>query len=67
MERLRTDLAASDIPIHDGSVRISLSEGLIHSSETGVTTNAEALLDHADQRLYAAKQAGRNCTRASDD
>ena len=37
------------------------------ATKTGVTTNAEALLDHADQRLYAAKQAGRNCTRASDD
>ena len=67
VERLRTDLAASDIQIHDRSVRISLSAGLIHSSETGSTANAEALLDHADRRLYAAKQAGRNCTRASDD
>ena len=67
MERLRTDLATSDIHIHDRSVRISLSAGLIHSSETGITANAEALLDHADRRLYAAKQAGRNCTRASDD
>ncbi|WP_417584682.1 GGDEF domain-containing protein [Nitrincola sp.] len=46
----------------DKSVSLSVSIG-IACFRMGVTDSAERLLKHADQALYDAKSAGRNCTR----
>ncbi|WP_191905909.1 GGDEF domain-containing protein [Nitrincola iocasae] len=46
----------------DKSVSLSVSIG-IACFRIGVTDSADRLLKHADQALYEAKSAGRNCTR----
>ncbi|KDE41329.1 putative two-component response regulator [Nitrincola lacisaponensis] len=46
----------------DGSLNLSVSIG-VASFRQGVTDSAALLLRHADQALYKAKAAGRNCCR----
>lgn len=46
----------------DSAEKLSVSIG-ISCFQMGVTDSAERLLKHADQALYQAKSAGRNCTR----
>jgi diguanylate cyclase len=58
VERLRTDLANQPIPLADGkTLRITASFGL---AESQFGLDPDALLERADQALYAAKNGGRN-------
>lgn len=47
----------------EGRENITVSVGLAHAEHTSPHFNAEDMLERADQCLYAAKGAGRNCTR----
>ena len=59
-ERLRQQVAAQSLQIENHTVQITVSIGI--SSNTN-QENVEAMMQLADERLYAAKAAGRNCTR----
>lgn len=56
-ERVRLAIARTEVPGHP-ALRITASFGVAQWSEA--MAGAEALIDAADARLYAAKQAGRN-------
>ena len=62
LERLRRDIAARDISFEQGDIRVTVSCGLT-SLDTRVPL-AESVR-RADDALYAAKAAGRNCTRVA--
>lgn len=63
-ERLRQAVEEQPFVVEEhGDVPITISMGL--ASISPETENLSSLLNHADQRLYAAKQRGRNCVVAS--
>ncbi len=57
-ERLRTTIAARNIAIGDATRNITISIGVAMRHEN--TADIDALVNLADQALYAAKQGGRN-------
>jgi diguanylate cyclase (GGDEF)-like protein len=63
-ERAREALAAEPVAIGDASIELTLSVGA--SLATGGRRTPDALVHAADQALYAAKDAGRNCVRLWD-
>lgn len=56
-DRVRQAIAAAEVPCHR-ALRITASFGV--AEWTADMVGADALIDAADARLYAAKQAGRN-------
>lgn len=64
-ERLRTAVAQAVIETLQGPVSVTLSLGVAAISN-GHPMSLERLLDSADQMLYAAKKAGRNCVQMWD-
>ncbi|MCB2187056.1 MAG: sensor domain-containing diguanylate cyclase [Deltaproteobacteria bacterium] len=60
-ERLRESLAARTVETRGGRLSVTASLGL--GAYRPETSDLEALLREADQALYAAKEAGRNCVR----
>jgi diguanylate cyclase (GGDEF)-like protein len=63
-ERAREALADEPIRVGDVSIDLTLSVGAA-LAENGNRT-PDALVDAADQALYEAKDAGRNCVRVED-
>ncbi|HET8554274.1 MAG TPA: two-component regulator propeller domain-containing protein [Rhodanobacteraceae bacterium] len=63
-ERLRQDIAATEVVTPVGSVRITVSIGVASLSPTS-GDSLDILIARADKALYVAKEAGRNCVRAS--
>ena len=64
-ERLRQQVMQSPLPLPDGDVLImTISAGLVENSEGELM---ESLYARADQLLYQAKQAGRNCVACKAD
>jgi diguanylate cyclase (GGDEF)-like protein/PAS domain S-box-containing protein len=57
-ERLRKIVASTEIVTPQGNVRVTISLGVAMINSQHATL--ESLLDHADQALYEAKQAGKN-------
>ncbi len=57
-ESLRSNLAESKIQLPDAAFTMTVSIGVVEFSP--VTPKLETLFDIADQRLYKAKQQGRN-------
>ena len=62
-ERLRTSVMEAGFPYQDLQLRITVSVG-VASFEAG-QDDMDAVLVLADKALYAAKRAGRNCSRVS--
>lgn len=63
-ERLRKALEATPIVLPDGkAIKITASLG---SATTRGLEDSNLLIDRADEALYAAKAAGRNCSRWHD-
>jgi diguanylate cyclase (GGDEF)-like protein len=60
-ERLRQQVAAHPLKLQDKTLHITVSIGLSSNAKLG---NVESMLHVADERLYAAKAAGRNRTIA---
>jgi diguanylate cyclase (GGDEF)-like protein len=60
-EKLRAIVAAQEVAVDDGLVTVTVSLGVATLEPDRDT--AEALLRWADERLYEAKRAGRNCVR----
>lgn len=60
-ERLRLHVASQPLQVQDKTLHLTVSIGV--SANSGLK-NADAMLQQADERLYAAKAAGRNCTIA---
>ncbi len=65
-ERLRERVAdhAHEIASRDEEIAVSLSIGVV---ESRITDDPESILARADEALYRAKQAGRNCIRAESE
>lgn len=61
-ERIRTAVVAEPVTAGEGTLPISVSLG-VASTSGPATPTADALLQAADEALYRAKAAGRNCTR----
>ncbi len=57
-ERIRIHVASTPIHIPEHTVPITISIGLTHYA---AGDSLESLLHRADQAMYAAKEAGRNC------
>ncbi len=57
-ERLRGNIAAELFKHQGGELRLTISIGVVEKNEA--TTCVEDLLAFADERMYAAKRAGRN-------
>ncbi len=58
-EQTRAALEAKTIQVEGAALRITMSVG-VAGAKVGAGTSPAALIAIADQRLYAAKQAGRN-------
>jgi diguanylate cyclase (GGDEF)-like protein len=64
-ERLCQQVMQSPLALHDGDeLIITISAGLVENSEGELM---ESLYARADQMLYQAKQAGRNCVVCKAD
>jgi diguanylate cyclase len=59
IERIRTHLAAASFDAIQPGLQVTFSTGL---SVLGAHDTVETLIERADQAMYAAKRAGRNCT-----
>jgi diguanylate cyclase (GGDEF)-like protein len=59
-ERIRASVESATFP---GALKLTISIGV---AATDDETQFTALIEKADQALYAAKQAGRNAVRAAD-
>ena len=62
-ERIRKGVAGLSIPWESRTLRVTVSIGVASLSECGPGPTPEALVKLADERLYEAKAAGRNCVR----
>jgi diguanylate cyclase (GGDEF)-like protein len=60
-ERLRQSVAAEPMNLENGEVAVTLSLGIAVFEAEGEAVQAADLLRTADQALYRAKAAGRNC------
>lgn len=60
MERLRVQVADTPFAVNGEAARITVSVGVASSRELDSDGGLEALIRLADQRLYAAKEQGRN-------
>ncbi len=57
-ERLRANIEADPFATDSGDLELTVSIGM--TSTEGSPPDLETLVEHADQAMYAAKQAGRN-------
>jgi diguanylate cyclase (GGDEF)-like protein len=62
-ERIRRKVGSNPVQVADHAVSITISLGIAAISDDD---DAESLTDRADQALYAAKAAGRNCVEIAE-
>lgn len=62
-DKLRQTVQEMAIPYQDGTLRITISAGV--ATYPDHSQDGKELLELADQALYAAKQAGRNCVKTA--
>jgi len=66
-ERIRASIAAMRLDTEKGPLTLAVSIGIAQSIDSALQPDTvESLLSRADQALYTAKQAGRNCIRIFD-
>jgi diguanylate cyclase (GGDEF)-like protein len=61
-ERIRTRIASLRVSSDKGEVSVTISIGIAELRHNAKPESMEALFNRADEAMYAAKQAGRNCT-----
>ncbi|MEM9101562.1 MAG: diguanylate cyclase [Pseudomonadota bacterium] len=61
-ERIRQAIETSDIVFNNKAIKVTASLGIAMYDVAGIS--CDQLIDRADQALYQAKHAGRNCIRA---
>ncbi|MBI2333300.1 MAG: GGDEF domain-containing protein, partial [Chloroflexi bacterium] len=61
-ERIRMKVAALRVASEKGEVAVTISIGIVELRHGADAESMEALFNRADEAMYAAKQAGRNCT-----
>ncbi len=59
-ERIREQIAATDMDVPSGTIRVTASLGVVQWDQI---CNLRTLINRADIALYQAKRSGRNCTR----
>ena len=59
-ERIRTAVAAKTVMLKEKTVAVTVSLG---AAEVGDGESSDQLIQRADEALYSAKRAGRNCVR----
>jgi len=64
-EQLRTTIEDHKFEYESALIRVTISQGLAEWPRHG--ESADAIIGAADRALYAAKAAGRNCTKTADD
>ena len=62
-ERVRQAIAERTVSLKEGNVQVTVSAGVAEVAESEV---AEGLIQRADDGLYSAKRAGRNCIHLHD-
>ena len=65
-ERIRTGVASESFTWRGREIVVTVSIGVAASTETDIES-PEALCSLADERLYAAKERGRNCVEPQPD
>ena len=63
-ERVRTAVESASLRVGDRTVRATVSVGVVALSND-TSADLVGLLEAADQALYRAKEAGRNCVEIS--
>ncbi len=67
-ERIHASIAAMRLDTDRGALTLTISIGIAQSIHDALQADTvEALLHRSDIALYAAKQAGKNCTRIHDE
>lgn len=61
-ERIRNGVAAIRLPTPKGDATVTLSIGIAEIIHSADGESADTMIQRADEALYAAKRAGRNCT-----
>jgi diguanylate cyclase (GGDEF)-like protein len=62
-ERFRAAMERSGIAADSGDTVINMTISVGFATLDDETTDIDAFIDNADQAVYAAKRAGRNCVR----
>jgi diguanylate cyclase (GGDEF)-like protein len=65
-ERLRRAIEAAKVSFEDKALGVTVSIGVAELDEVPPPTDAQALIERADSRLYRAKALGRNRVTATD-
>lgn len=66
-ERLRKTIAATPIPTDDPATSVSVTVSIGIAVTRGEDETPASLLQRADEALYAAKAAGRNCVQNAEE
>ena len=61
-ERIRMAVAALGVPSEKGNTTVTLSIGIVEKEWRSSSESVEDVFNRADEAMYTAKQAGRNCT-----
>ena len=62
-EELRKRVSATPMRVQEVEVPVTVSIGVAATDQTKKFPAPDALINAADKAVYAAKHAGRNCTR----
>jgi diguanylate cyclase (GGDEF)-like protein len=64
-EKLRKSISATPMKVQNIEVPVTVSIGIAANDRAQKFTAPDALINAADKAVYAAKHAGRNCTRVA--
>ncbi len=62
-ERIRTKVEALRVSTDKGVISVTVSLGIVEMNHDSPLESVESMFNRADEAMYSAKQAGRNCTK----